>query len=77
MKTRQSITISASEEIAFINGWVGRDRLLKSVALYGKSPYDEHMKAVAEGKGEVLILTSDCRQSPAQKRRAFLLKKVR
>lgn len=47
---RQGITISAPEEIAFINGFIGRDKLMESAKAYGKSPYGEHLKAVAEGR---------------------------
>ena len=47
---RQGITISAPEEIAFINGWIDQKKLMKSAKAYGKSPYGEHLKAVAEGK---------------------------
>ena len=50
IQSRQGITISAPEEIAYINGWIVKDGLLKSAAAYGKSPYGEHLKAVAEGK---------------------------
>jgi len=50
IQTRQGVTISAPEEIAFINGFIGKDELLKSAAAYGKSPYGEHLKAVAEGR---------------------------
>ena len=50
IQSRQGITISAPEEIAFINGFIGRDKLLESAKAYGKSPYGEHLKAVAEGK---------------------------
>ncbi|MBQ6504448.1 MAG: glucose-1-phosphate thymidylyltransferase RfbA [Flexilinea sp.] len=50
IQTRQGITISAPEEIAFINGFIGREKLLESAKAYGKSPYGEHLKAVAEGK---------------------------
>ena len=50
IQSRQGITISAPEEIAFINGWVDKDGLLKAAAAYGKSPYGEHLKAVAEGR---------------------------
>ena len=50
IQTRQGITISAPEEIAYINGFIGRDKLLESAKLYGKSPYGEHLKSVAEGK---------------------------
>ncbi len=47
---RQSITISAPEEIAFINGWIDKKQLMESAERYGKSPYGSHLKAVAEGK---------------------------
>lgn len=50
IEKRQSIKISAPEEIAYRNGWIDRDALLSSAARYGKSPYGEHLKAVAEGK---------------------------
>ncbi len=50
IETRQGITISAPEEIAFINGFIGKEELLESAKMYGKSPYGAHLKAVAEGK---------------------------
>ena len=50
IESRQGITISAPEEIAFINGWVSKAQLLESAAVYGKSPYGGHLKAVAEGR---------------------------
>ena len=50
IQSRQGITISAPEEIAYINGFIGQERLLESAKAYGKSPYGEHLKAVAEGK---------------------------
>ena len=50
IQSRQGIVISAPEEIAYINGFVDRDKLLESANRYGKSPYGAHLKAVAEGK---------------------------
>ena len=50
IESRQGITISAPEEIAFINGWINKEKLLESAERYGKSPYGAHLKAVAEGK---------------------------
>ena len=50
IQSRQGITISAPEEIAYINGWIKKEGLLKAAAAYGKSPYGEHLKAVAEGR---------------------------
>ncbi len=50
IEKRQGIKISAPEEIAFRNGWISKEKLLESAARYGKSPYGEHLKQVAEGK---------------------------
>ncbi|MBC5580794.1 glucose-1-phosphate thymidylyltransferase RfbA [Anaerofilum sp. BX8] len=50
IEKRQSIKISAPEEIAYKNGWISREKLLGSAERYGKSPYGEHLKRVAEGK---------------------------
>ncbi|MBR3241261.1 MAG: glucose-1-phosphate thymidylyltransferase RfbA [Parasporobacterium sp.] len=50
IQTRQGIVISAPEEIAYINGFVGKDKLMEAAELYGKSPYGEHLRAVAEGR---------------------------
>ena len=50
IEKRQGVKISAPEEIAFRNGWINRDSLLESAARYGKSPYGQHLKNVAEGR---------------------------
>lgn len=50
IQTRQGIVISAPEEIGYVNGWIDTSELLKSAETYGKSPYGQHLKAVAEGK---------------------------
>lgn len=50
IQSRQGIVISAPEEIAYINRFVDKDKLLESANRYGKSPYGIHLKAVAEGK---------------------------
>ena len=47
---RQGITVSALEEIAYLNKWITKEKLLESAERYGKSPYGAHLKAVAEGK---------------------------
>ena len=47
---RQGIVVSAPEEIAFINGFIDKEKLMESAKAYGKSPYGEHLKAVAEGR---------------------------
>lgn len=46
---RQGVKISAPEEIAFRKGWISKEQLLESASLYGKSPYGEHLKSVANG----------------------------
>ncbi len=50
VEKRQSVKISAPEEIAYKNGWITKEKLLESAERYGKSPYGEHLKRVAEGK---------------------------
>ncbi len=50
IESRQGITISAPEEIAYLNHWIDKDQLLESAKTYGKSPYGAHLKAVAEGR---------------------------
>lgn len=50
IQSRQGIEISAPEEIAYKNGWITKDELLRSAEKYGKSPYGQHLKNVAEGK---------------------------
>ena len=50
VESRQSIMISAPEEIAYIHGWIDREQLYRSANLYGKSSYGSHLKAVADGR---------------------------
>lgn len=50
IEQRQGIMISAPEEIAYRHGWITGDQLLYSAKQYGKSPYGEHLRNVAEGK---------------------------
>ena len=50
IEKRQGIKISAPEEIAFKYGWIDRETLLESASRYGKSPYGQHLKNVADGK---------------------------
>lgn len=50
IQKRQGIEISAPEEIAYLNDWISEETLLEAAAAYGKSPYGEHLRRVAEGK---------------------------
>ena len=47
---QQGVQIAAIEEIAYKNGWIDKDKLMESANTYGKSPYGQHLKNVAEGK---------------------------
>lgn len=49
IEKRQGVKISAPEEIAYRNNWISRDELLESATRYGKSPYGEHLRRVADG----------------------------
>ncbi|MCL2889417.1 MAG: glucose-1-phosphate thymidylyltransferase RfbA [Eggerthellaceae bacterium] len=46
----QGLSLSVIEELAYLNGWIDKDRLLSCAQRYGKSPYGEHLKKVAERK---------------------------
>ena len=50
VEKRQGVKISAPEEIAFKNGWIDKKILIVSAERYGKSPYGQHLKNVADGK---------------------------
>ena len=50
IQKRQSIEISAPEEIAYLNGWISKETLLAAATEYGNSPYGAHLRRVAEGK---------------------------
>ena len=50
VEKRQSVKISALEEIAYRAGWITTEQLLESAALYGKSPYGQHLMRVAEDR---------------------------
>ena len=50
IQKRQGIEISAPEEIAYLNGWISKETLLSAADDYGKSPYGEHLRRVADGK---------------------------
>lgn len=49
-ESRQSVMIAAPEEIAYNNGWIEKNELLSQAERYGKSPYGEHLRKVADGK---------------------------
>lgn len=50
IEKRQGVKISAPEEIAYRKGWISKEKLIESAEKYGKSPYGQHLRNVAEGK---------------------------
>lgn len=50
VENRAGIHIAALEDIAYQNGWIDQATLEESAAAYGKSPYGQYLKKVAEGK---------------------------
>ena len=45
----QGLPIAMVEEIAFENGWITREQLMQAAVRYGKSPYGEHLRGIADG----------------------------
>ena len=58
IEKRQGIKISVLEEIAFHHDWIDKDQLILSAKKYGKSPYGEYLRKVADGQ------VRDIRKSP-------------
>ena len=50
IETRQGLKIACLEEISYKNGWIDKKTLMESAEQYGKSPYGQHLRNVAEGK---------------------------
>lgn len=50
IESRQGVKISVLEEIAYRYGWITKEKLLESAHKYGKSPYGQYLKMIAEGK---------------------------
>lgn len=50
LESKQGVQVAAIEEIAYQNGWITREELLKAAEAYGKSPYGQHLRNAAQGK---------------------------
>ncbi len=50
VEQRQGIKVSAPEEIAYRYKWITKEGLIQAAENYGKSPYGQHLIAVAEGR---------------------------
>lgn len=50
VEQHQGIKIAALEEIAYINGWINKDKLIEAGEKFKKSGYGQYLLKVAEGK---------------------------
>lgn len=50
VEEHQGIKIAALEEIAFINGWISKERLLESAKILEKTGYGQYLFKVANGE---------------------------
>lgn len=50
VEEHQGIKIAAPEEVAFINGWIGKEELIKSGELFAKTGYGQYLLKVANGE---------------------------
>lgn len=50
VECREGIQVAAIEEIAYRNGWIGRETLLAAADDYSNTAYGRHLKNVAAGK---------------------------
>lgn len=49
MERAQDIPVSVPEEIAYRNGWIGKETLMVCAERYGKSGYGAYLRALADG----------------------------
>jgi glucose-1-phosphate thymidylyltransferase len=50
VEEHQGIKIAAPEEIAFINGWIGKEELIESGEKFSKTGYGQYLLKVANGE---------------------------
>lgn len=50
VEEHQGIKIAAPEEVAYINGWIGNEQLIKSAELFSKTGYGQYLLKVAKGE---------------------------
>ena len=50
VEEHQGLKISCLEEIAYQNGWISKEQLLKSADIMSKNQYGQHLYNVANGK---------------------------
>ena len=50
VEEHQGIKIAAPEEVAYINGWIGKEQLIESGELFSKTGYGQYLLKVANGE---------------------------
>ena len=50
VETHQHRKIACLEEIAYLNGWITKDEVLKTYELVKKNQYGQYLKDVLDGK---------------------------
>lgn len=50
IENHQGVKIACLEEIAYVNGWISKEKLLEAAKAMEKNGYGKHLKNVAEGK---------------------------
>lgn len=50
VETHQHRKIACLEEIAYLNGWIGREEVLKAYELYKKNQYGKYLRDILDGK---------------------------
>lgn len=50
VETHQHRKIACLEEIAYLNGWISREEVLKTYEVYKKNQYGQYLKDVLDGK---------------------------
>lgn len=58
IENRQGLKVACLEEIAFLNGYIGEDKLAKAADQYKKSSYGKYLYQVLENKEQFLALYS-------------------
>lgn len=46
VQRQQNFKIACIEEIAYLNKWIGQDKILKSIKFYGKCEYSEYLSKI-------------------------------
>ena len=46
VQSQQNFKIACIEEIAYLNKWIGKDKILKSIKFYGKCEYSEYLSKI-------------------------------